>query len=159
FQSLKTACDDNFEGSDLIKPRKLPNPIMASCQHRALHQELLFCHRRCLLPRVKPELMHVLEHRQRERHEQAELARHPPSDLEVKLRMRQQRIQCELEEKRREENLRNTPEFVRVRGTLKHLQEHNVLSNCTFEHQESMALLYKVKLLYFVVLLKGGVRK
>ncbi|XP_029358957.1 protein FAM107B [Echeneis naucrates] len=111
------------EGSDLIKPRKLPNPIMASCQHRALHQELLFCHRRCLLPRVKPELMHVLEHRQRERHEQAELARHPPSDLEVKLRMRQQRIQvCELEEKRREENLRNTPEFVRVRGTLKHVQ-------------------------------------
>uniref|UniRef100_A0AAX7V7Z2 Uncharacterized protein n=1 Tax=Astatotilapia calliptera TaxID=8154 RepID=A0AAX7V7Z2_ASTCA len=32
--------------SDLIKPRKLPNPVLASHQHRALHQELLFCHRR-----------------------------------------------------------------------------------------------------------------
>lgn len=34
------------EDSDLIKPRKLPNPVLASHQHRALHQELLFCHRR-----------------------------------------------------------------------------------------------------------------
>uniref|UniRef100_A0A669ELH6 Uncharacterized protein n=2 Tax=Oreochromis TaxID=8139 RepID=A0A669ELH6_ORENI len=33
-------------GFDLIKPRKLPNPVLASHQHRALHQELLFCHRR-----------------------------------------------------------------------------------------------------------------
>uniref|UniRef100_A0A3Q0S4M2 Uncharacterized protein n=1 Tax=Amphilophus citrinellus TaxID=61819 RepID=A0A3Q0S4M2_AMPCI len=31
------------EESDLIKPRKLPNPVLASHQHRALHQELLFC--------------------------------------------------------------------------------------------------------------------
>lgn len=33
-------------GADCIQPRKLPNPVMASNQHRALHQELLFCHRR-----------------------------------------------------------------------------------------------------------------
>uniref|UniRef100_A0A3B5A716 Uncharacterized protein n=1 Tax=Stegastes partitus TaxID=144197 RepID=A0A3B5A716_9TELE len=36
----------DFEDDDLIKPRKLPNPILASHQHGALHQELLFCHRR-----------------------------------------------------------------------------------------------------------------
>ncbi|XP_071350879.1 protein FAM107B [Trachinotus anak] len=111
------------EGGDLIRPRKLPNPVLASPQHRALHQELLFCHRRGLLPRIKPELQRVLEHKQRERHKQAELALHPASDLEAKLRTRQQRIQvCELEEKKRNESLQNAPEFVRVRRTLKHVQ-------------------------------------
>lgn len=34
------------EEDDLIKPQKLINPILASVQRRALHQELLFCHRR-----------------------------------------------------------------------------------------------------------------
>ncbi|XP_019941993.2 protein FAM107B-like isoform X1 [Paralichthys olivaceus] len=111
------------QDGDLIKPRKLPNPIVASHQHRALHQELLFCHRRGLLPRRKPELQCVLEHKQREQHKQRELALHPPSDLEVKLRAMQQRSQvCELEEKKRNESLQNVPEFVRVRGTLKHVQ-------------------------------------
>ncbi|XP_056249200.1 protein FAM107B [Seriola aureovittata] len=111
------------EGGDLIKPKKLPNPVLASHQHRALHQELLFCHRCGLLPRIKPELQRVLENKQRERHKQAELALHPPSDLEAKLRTRQQRIQvCELEERKRNEWLQNAPEFVRVRKTLKHVQ-------------------------------------
>ncbi|KAG7238356.1 hypothetical protein INR49_031072 [Caranx melampygus] len=110
------------EGGDLIRPRKLPNPILASPQHRALHQELLFCHRRGLLPRIKPELQQVLEHKQRERHRQAELALHPASDLEAKLRTRKQWIQyCEVEEKRRRERQQNTPEFIRVRKTLKHV--------------------------------------
>lgn len=34
------------EDGDLIRARKLPNPVLASHQCRALHQELLFCHRR-----------------------------------------------------------------------------------------------------------------
>ncbi|XP_040889387.1 protein FAM107B [Toxotes jaculatrix] len=111
------------EDGDLIKPRKLPNPILASHQHRALHQELLFCHRRGLLPRRKPELQRVLEHKQREELKKRELALHLPSDLEAKLRTRQQRLQvCELEEKKRNESLQNVPEFIRVRGTLKHVQ-------------------------------------
>ncbi|XP_073324153.1 protein FAM107B [Pagrus major] len=111
------------EGSDLIQPRKLPHPILASRQHRALHQELLFCHRRGLLPRSKPELQCVLDHKRREQHKQRELALCPPSDLEVKLRTRKQKIQVyELEEKKRSEGLQNVPEFVRVRGTLKCIQ-------------------------------------
>ncbi|XP_030586300.1 protein FAM107B [Archocentrus centrarchus] len=110
------------EESDLIKPRKLPNPVLASHQHRALHQELLFCYRRGVLPRRKPELLCVLEHIQRQKNKQKELALHPPSDLEVKLRIRWQRIQVyELEEKKRSESLKNVPEFVRVRQTLKHI--------------------------------------
>ncbi|XP_076611084.1 protein FAM107B [Chaetodon auriga] len=109
--------------SDLIKPRKLPNPVLASHQHTALHQELLFCHRRGLLPRRKPELQCVLEHKQRERHKQRELALRSASDLEVKLRARQQKMQVyELEEKERSERLQNVPEFIAVRGALKRIQ-------------------------------------
>ncbi|KAF1391428.1 hypothetical protein PFLUV_G00042010 [Perca fluviatilis] len=90
---------------------------------RALHRELLLCHRSGLLPREKPELQCVLEHRQREQHKQKEVALCPPSDLEVKLRTRLQKIQVyELEEEKKSESLQNVPEFVLVRGTLKRIQ-------------------------------------
>uniref|UniRef100_A0A4W6C7A0 Uncharacterized protein n=1 Tax=Lates calcarifer TaxID=8187 RepID=A0A4W6C7A0_LATCA len=79
------------EDGDLV--RKLPNPVLASHQHRNLHQELLLCHRRGLLPRVKPELQRVLEHKVREQHKQREVALHSPSDLEAKLRTWRERIQ------------------------------------------------------------------
>ncbi|KAM9408228.1 protein FAM107B [Pholidichthys leucotaenia] len=110
------------DDGDLIKPKKLPNPVLASHQHRALHQELLLCHRRGLLPRKKPELQSVLEHIRREQHRKRELSLQPPSDLEAKLRTRQQRIQAyELEEKKRSESVKYVPEFVRARRTLKHI--------------------------------------
>ncbi|XP_017290076.1 protein FAM107B [Kryptolebias marmoratus] len=109
------------EEDDLIEPRKLTNPVLASLQLRALHQELLFCHRRGVLPRRKPELQCVLENKRREQLKRRELQ--PPSDLEVKLHRRQQRLQLyELEEERkRRESLTNVPEFVRVRQTLRHI--------------------------------------
>ncbi|XP_036958229.1 protein FAM107B [Acanthopagrus latus] len=111
------------EGSDLIQLRRLPHPILASRQHRALHRELLFCHRRGLLPRSKPELQCVLDHKRTEQHRQRELALCPPSDFEVKLRTRKQQMQVyELEEKKKSEGQQNVPEFVRVRGTLKRIQ-------------------------------------
>ncbi|TKS70845.1 Protein FAM107B [Collichthys lucidus] len=123
YHSTKVIENQQQEGSDFIKPRKLPNPILASPQHRDLHRELLFCYRRSLLPRIKPELQCVLEHKQREQHKQRELALCPPSDLEVKLHMRQQKIQVyEEEEKKRSESLQNIPEFVRVRGSLRRTQ-------------------------------------
>ncbi|XP_011473849.1 protein FAM107B-like [Oryzias latipes] len=112
------------EEDDLIRPRKLINPILASAQRRALHQELLFCWRRGALPRRKPELQRVMEHRKREQLRKREQALRPPSDLQVKLHRRQQRIQfLEMEEKRRTERQKNLPEFVRVRQTLKHIQK------------------------------------
>uniref|UniRef100_UPI003AAF7D0E protein FAM107B n=1 Tax=Centroberyx gerrardi TaxID=166262 RepID=UPI003AAF7D0E len=111
------------QDGDLIKPKKLPNPVLDSHQHRSIHRELLFCYRRGLLPGDKPELQRVLEYRQREQHKQRERALRPPSDLELKLRTRQQRIQVyELEQLKRSENLENVPEFVHVRGTLRHIQ-------------------------------------
>uniref|UniRef100_A0A8C8DWD4 Uncharacterized protein n=1 Tax=Oryzias sinensis TaxID=183150 RepID=A0A8C8DWD4_9TELE len=140
---------DYFEEhvDDLIRPRKLINPILASAQRRALHQELLFCWRRGALPRRKPELQRVMEHRKREQLRKRDQALRPPSDLQVKLHRRQQRIQfvsvsnrkrprkhndptvmllvfqLEMEEKRRTERQKNLPEFVRVRQTLKHIQK------------------------------------
>ncbi|MED6284509.1 hypothetical protein CHARACLAT_019877 [Characodon lateralis] len=112
------------EEDDLIKPQKLINPILASFQRRALHQELLFCHRHCifrgLLPRKKPELERVLESKNREQLKKRELALQPCSDLEVKLRRRQQRLQLyELENWC--EGLKNVPEFVCARQSLKHV--------------------------------------
>ncbi|MED6245759.1 hypothetical protein ATANTOWER_007660 [Ataeniobius toweri] len=108
------------EEDDLIKPQKLINPILASLHRRALHQELLFCHRQGMLPRKKPELERVLESKNREQLKKRELALQPRSDLEVKLRRRQQRIQLyELENWR--EGLKNVPEFVRVKQSLKHV--------------------------------------
>ncbi|XP_072239149.1 protein FAM107B-like [Leuresthes tenuis] len=121
------------EEDDLIKPQKLINPVLASLQLRALHQELLFCCRQGVLPRKKPELQRVLEHKRREQLKKRELALYPPSDLETKLRSRQQRIQRhELEERRRTEGLKNVPEFVRVRQTLKRIPNSSqVLSENT----------------------------
>ncbi|KAM4740588.1 protein FAM107B [Anableps anableps] len=110
------------EEDDLIKPQKLINPILASFRRRALHQELLFCHRRGMLPRKKSELQTVLESKNREQLKKRELALQPHSDLDVKLRRRQQRIQLyELEEKKWREGLKNVPEFIRVRQSLKHV--------------------------------------
>ncbi|KAM4582596.1 protein FAM107B [Fundulus diaphanus] len=106
----------------LIKPQKLINPILASSQRRALHQELIFCHKQGMLPRKKPELQRVLENKNREQLRRRELALQPRTDLEVKLRRRRQRIQLhELEEKKWREGLTNVPEFVRVRQSLKHV--------------------------------------
>lgn len=46
-----------------------------------------------LLPRAKSELQRVMERKQREQHRQREMSLYPPSDLEIKLCLRQQRIQ------------------------------------------------------------------
>uniref|UniRef100_A0A671WH77 Uncharacterized protein n=1 Tax=Sparus aurata TaxID=8175 RepID=A0A671WH77_SPAAU len=112
------------EGSDLIQPRRLPHPILASHQHRALHRELLFCHRRGLLPRSKPELLCVLDNKRTEQNLQIISLRRMPQQMFPVL-------QYELEEKKRSEGQQNVPEFVRVRGTLK--QNKNVSDKNTFK--------------------------
>nr|KAF6310415.1 family with sequence similarity 107 member A [Myotis myotis] len=50
---------------ELIKPKKLLNPVKASRSHQELHRELLMNHRRGLGVDSKPELQRVLEHRRR----------------------------------------------------------------------------------------------
>ncbi|XP_037535018.1 protein FAM107B-like [Nematolebias whitei] len=120
MDSPRQVTENQQEEDELIKPQKLMNPVQASLQRRALHQELLFCHRRGVLPGRKPELQRVLENKKMEQLKKRELQ--PPSDLEVKLRRRQENTTYyELEEEKRRESLKNLPEFVRVRRTLKHI--------------------------------------
>ncbi|XP_052425878.1 protein FAM107B isoform X2 [Carassius gibelio] len=88
-----TASQQTTEGQDdLIRPRKLFNPVLESSSRRALHRELLVSHRWGLLPEEKPELKRVLEQRRLEQHREREQASHPPSDLEQELHKRRQRL-------------------------------------------------------------------
>uniref|UniRef100_A0A8C2EL57 Si:ch211-160o17.6 n=1 Tax=Cyprinus carpio TaxID=7962 RepID=A0A8C2EL57_CYPCA len=118
-----TASQQTTEGQDdLIRPKKLFNPVLESSSRRALHHELLVRHRWGLLPEEKPELKRVLEQRRLEQHREREQASHPPSDLEQELHKRRQRLLAyEQEELRRREDLQNMPEFVRVRDNLRHI--------------------------------------
>ncbi|KTG45414.1 hypothetical protein cypCar_00014819 [Cyprinus carpio] len=85
-----TASQQTTEGQDdLIRPKKLFNPVLESSSRRALHREL---HRWGLLPEEKPELKRVLEQRRLEQHREREQASHPPSDLEQELHKRRQRL-------------------------------------------------------------------
>ncbi|XP_036386666.1 protein FAM107B-like [Megalops cyprinoides] len=112
------------ESSDeLIRPRKLINPVLESPSHRKLHGELLLSHRRGLLPGGKPELQRVLEQRRLEQDREQERARRPPSDLEQELHKRKQRLlEYEREEMRLRLDRENIPEFVRVKDNLRHIQ-------------------------------------
>uniref|UniRef100_A0A8C7ZB84 Zgc:195245 n=1 Tax=Oryzias sinensis TaxID=183150 RepID=A0A8C7ZB84_9TELE len=88
--------------------------------YQNLHRELLLSHKRGLLLEEKPELKRVLEQRRLERHKEEEMARQGPSDLEMELRKRQQKLQEE--EIRQRENQQKIPEFVRVRDNLRRTQ-------------------------------------
>ncbi|KAL7837251.1 hypothetical protein SRHO_G00269620 [Serrasalmus rhombeus] len=107
---------------DLIQPKKPSNPILECPSHRGLHRELLVSHRWGLLPGEKSELQRVMEQRRLEQHREREQALRPLTDLEQELRKRRQRLLAyELEEQKRQEELRNMPEFVRVRDNLRHV--------------------------------------
>ncbi|XP_051956975.1 protein FAM107B isoform X2 [Xyrauchen texanus] len=118
-----SASQQKTEGQDhLVRPKKLPNPVLESHNHRGLHRELLFSHRWGLLPKEKPELQRFLEQRRLEQHREREQALKPPSDLEQELRKRRQKLmEYEQEEVRRREDLEKMPEFVRMRKNLRHI--------------------------------------
>ncbi|XP_048029642.1 protein FAM107B [Megalobrama amblycephala] len=117
------ASQQTTEGQDdLIRPKKLSNPVLECSCRRRLHRELLVSHRCGLLPEEKPELKRVLEQRRLEQHREREQASQPPSDLEQELHKRRQKLVAyEQEELRHRENIRNIPEFVRVRENLRHV--------------------------------------
>ncbi|XP_023403341.1 actin-associated protein FAM107A isoform X1 [Loxodonta africana] len=81
---------------ELIKPKKLLNPVKASRSHQELHRELLANHRRGLGVDSKPELQRVLEHRRRN-----QLIKKKKEELEAK------RLQCPFEQEllRRQQRL------------------------------------------------------
>uniref|UniRef100_A0A452GUM9 Family with sequence similarity 107 member A n=1 Tax=Gopherus agassizii TaxID=38772 RepID=A0A452GUM9_9SAUR len=77
----------------LIEPKKLPNPVRESKTHQELHRELLFSHRRGLLPEHKPELQKVLETRRFKQLKQQQESQRPLTDLEEELRKRHQMLE------------------------------------------------------------------
>ncbi|XP_010891656.1 protein FAM107B isoform X1 [Esox lucius] len=111
--------------SQLQQPRvKLNGAMVDTPSHHDLHRELLLSTKRGLLPGEKPELKRVLEQRRLEQHREQELALRPPLELEMELRKRQQiLLEYEQEEiRRREEQERGVPEFVRVKDNLRRTQ-------------------------------------
>ncbi|XP_070594241.1 actin-associated protein FAM107A isoform X2 [Erythrolamprus reginae] len=111
---------DYLDGNpDLIKPKKLLNPVRASKSHQELHRELLMNHRRGV--ESKPELQRVLEHRRRnqllKQRKEEEEAKKLKSPFEQELLKRQQKLEeTEREDEKQEEN---APEFIKVKENLR----------------------------------------
>ncbi|XP_020790399.1 protein FAM107B isoform X1 [Boleophthalmus pectinirostris] len=119
---LEDPCDE------LIKPKKLLNPVKSSRNHQDLHRELLMNQKRGLAPQNKPELQKVLEKRKREQvlkaQREEQEAHKKRSDLEIELLKRQQKLeQLELEQQKNEEEQENTPEFVKMKSNLRRTRQ------------------------------------
>ncbi|KAM9351146.1 protein FAM107B [Symphorus nematophorus] len=110
-------------GDESVQPRRLNGSSAETPSYQNLHRELLLSHKRGLLLEEKPELKRVLEQRRLELHKEEEMAQRRPSDLEMELRKRQQKLEeYEQEEIRRRENQQKIPEFVRVKDNLRRTQ-------------------------------------
>ncbi|XP_020560273.1 protein FAM107B-like isoform X2 [Oryzias latipes] len=100
--------------------RKLSGSSAEAPSYQNLHRELLLSHKRGLLLEEKPELKRVLEQRRLERHKEEEMARQGPSDLEMELRKRQQKLQEVSMSRRRSDNGRTSrrSQSLSVSGTI-----------------------------------------
>ncbi|CAB1323158.1 unnamed protein product [Coregonus sp. 'balchen'] len=114
---------DYLEGDceELIKPKKLLNPVKGSRNHQDLHRELMMNQKRGLAPQNKPELQKVLEKRKREQvlkaQREEQEAHTKRSDLEIELMKRQQKLEQD------EEEQENTPEFVKMKSNLRRTKQ------------------------------------
>ncbi|XP_015208712.1 protein FAM107B isoform X2 [Lepisosteus oculatus] len=112
---------------ELIKPKKIVNPVKSSRNHQDLHRELLMNQKRGLAPQNKPELQKVMEKRKRDlvvKQQKEEEAQKKRTDLEIELMKRQQKLeQHELEKQKMEEEQENTPEFVKMKGNLRRTKQ------------------------------------
>nr|XP_033815157.1 protein FAM107B [Geotrypetes seraphini]XP_033815158.1 protein FAM107B [Geotrypetes seraphini] len=111
------------DNSELIRPKKIINPVKTSRNHQDLHRELLMNQKRGLAPQNKPELQKVMEKRKRDqviKQQKEEEAQKKKSDLEIELQKRQQKLeQLELDKQKTEDERENAPEFVKVKGNLR----------------------------------------
>ncbi|XP_077433564.1 protein FAM107B-like isoform X2 [Vanacampus margaritifer] len=109
---------------DLIKPRKLLNPVKSSRSHQELHRELMSSCKRSGggVESNKPELERVLESRRRDQlmrqRKQEEEARRKISPLEAELRKRHQALE-EMQRQKDEREQLTAPEFVKVKEKLR----------------------------------------
>ncbi|XP_038667879.1 protein FAM107B isoform X1 [Scyliorhinus canicula] len=113
---------DDEDGAELIKPKKLINPVKTSKNHQDLHRELIINQKRGIAPQNKPELQRVMEQRKRDQvvKQKKEEEALKKSDLEQELMKRQQRLdQIEQEKLEAEGKQENAPEFVKMKGNLR----------------------------------------
>ncbi|XP_051987047.1 protein FAM107B isoform X2 [Xyrauchen texanus] len=112
---------DNGYYEELIRPKKLHNPINVSKSHRELHQELIITQKRGGVVEEKPELQRVLEQRNRahalKQERQVEEQKSPLEQELLKRQMRLEKFEREAEERR--ERSMGAPEFIRVKESLK----------------------------------------
>ncbi|XP_016374556.1 protein FAM107B-like isoform X3 [Sinocyclocheilus rhinocerous] len=106
---------------ELIRPKKLHNPIKASKSHRELQRELIITHKRGAVAEEKPELQRVLEQRNRaqvlKQDRKQEEEKSPLEQELLKRQMRLEKFEREVEEQR--ERSKCAPEFIRVKESLK----------------------------------------
>ncbi|XP_078399739.1 protein FAM107B-like isoform X1 [Cetorhinus maximus] len=124
IRSLMAEPDYFDDNPELIKPKKLLNPVKASRSHQELHRELLMNQKRGVSSENKPELQRVLEYRRRDQlirqRKEEEEARKMKSPFELQLQKRQQRLeQLEREQERSGEEQENAPEFIKVKENLR----------------------------------------
>ncbi|XP_061469962.1 uncharacterized protein LOC133379197 [Rhineura floridana] len=93
------------------------NPVKTTWNQQQLHRELLFTHRKGLSLRSKPELLQVLEHRNRCREGTESGLEQSPLEQEL-LRWQQRREQNQQQEETGDK-VGNQPEFIRVRENLR----------------------------------------
>ncbi|XP_067915675.1 protein FAM107B-like isoform X1 [Heterodontus francisci] len=113
---------DDEDSAELIKPKKLINPVKSSKNHQDLHRELIINQKRGIAPQNKPELQRVMEQRKRDQvvKQRKEEEAQKKSDLEQELMKRQQRLdQIEQEKLNAEEKRENAPEFVKMKDNLR----------------------------------------
>ncbi|KAG7281590.1 hypothetical protein CRUP_010065 [Coryphaenoides rupestris] len=119
---------DGDEDEDLIKPKKLVNPVKSSKSHQDMHKELLM--RGSGGVEAKPELQRVLEARKREQRvkqiRQEEAARKKVSPLEQELLKRHKKLE-ELEKQQEKdlEDNQKAPEFLKVKEKLRRTSFHS----------------------------------
>uniref|UniRef100_A0ABM5FQ76 Uncharacterized protein isoform X1 n=1 Tax=Pogona vitticeps TaxID=103695 RepID=A0ABM5FQ76_9SAUR len=96
---------------------QVTNPGKGVWNQQQLHRELLFTHRKGLSLRSKPELLQVLEHRNRRREGPESASEQSP--LEQELLRRQQKRGQNLQQEATGDTVGNQPEFIRVRENLR----------------------------------------
>ncbi|XP_047438017.1 protein FAM107B-like [Mugil cephalus] len=120
--------EDGDKDEDIIKPRKLLNPVKDSKRHQEVHRELL--RRGGPGVETKPELQRVLESRKRDQlmrqRRQEDEARRKVSPLEAELMKRHRKLE-ELERQQQQEDEDNlkAPEFVKVKEKLRRTSFHS----------------------------------
>uniref|UniRef100_A0A673MZH7 Actin-associated protein FAM107A n=1 Tax=Sinocyclocheilus rhinocerous TaxID=307959 RepID=A0A673MZH7_9TELE len=78
---------------ELIRPKKLHNPVKASKSHRELQRELIITHKRGAVVGEKPELQRVLQQRNRAQALKQDIKQDKEkSPLEQELLKRQMRV-------------------------------------------------------------------